>query len=126
MAAFRKIAVALAALSLALFAVGGSAAFSSIGLLIASRAKNGVVAGALGNLINYPSLLFCGVFFPVSRFPEVFQPVIHALPLTAVNDGMRAILMDGQPLLAVWREALVLGAWALGAFAVSLKAFRWV
>jgi ABC-type multidrug transport system permease subunit len=66
-----------------------------------------------------------GVFFSSARFPEAVQPAIRALPLTALNDAMRAIMIDGAGWSAVAHPVLVLVAWGLVSFVVALRFFRW-
>jgi ABC-2 type transport system permease protein len=66
-----------------------------------------------------------GVFFPSDRFPEIVQPLIKLLPLTACIDGLRAIINDGAGLGTVIQPALVLIAWTVVCFALALKLFRW-
>jgi ABC-2 type transport system permease protein len=51
--------------------------------------------------------------------------VIHALPLTALNDALRAVMLDGASAAAIGHELAILGAWATGCFAIALKVFRW-
>ena len=48
-----------------------------------------------------PMWIFSGVFFSYERFPEVVHPFIRALPLTALNDALRAIILQGEPGVAV-------------------------
>ena len=38
--------------------------------------------------------IFSGVFFSYERFPKIFLPAIRALPLTALNDALRAAQSD--------------------------------
>jgi ABC-type multidrug transport system permease subunit len=66
-----------------------------------------------------------GSFFSYARFPEWLQPAIRALPLTALNDAMRAVMNEGAALVAVTPQLGVLAAWGLGCFALALKLFRW-
>jgi ABC-type multidrug transport system permease subunit len=100
-------------------------AFSGIGLLIASRAQNSQSAAGLMNLVTLPMFLLSGVFFSAGNFPDWMQPVVKALPLTALNDGLRAVLLDGKPLAGVVLELGILVGWGAGAFLVALKIFRW-
>jgi ABC-type polysaccharide/polyol phosphate export permease len=72
-----------------------------------------------------PMWILSGVFFASSNFPDVMQPVIHALPLTALIDALRAIVNEGATLASQWRELAILYAWAGGCFALALKLFRW-
>jgi ABC-type multidrug transport system permease subunit len=112
-------------LVLALLAFLGAAAFSGIGLLIASRAQNQQTVGGLINLVLLPMMLLSGVFFPASNFPDAMQPLVRLLPLTALNDGMRAVLNEGAGLAAVAPQAAVLAVTSLLAFGLALKLFRW-
>jgi ABC-type multidrug transport system permease subunit len=77
------------------------------------------------NLILLPMWLLSGSFFSYERFPEVIHPLVRALPLTAINDGLRAIMSRGAGLATLNVELLVLGLWAVLSFAVALKVFRW-
>ena len=73
----------------------GALTFAGLGLLIASRAQNTQTVNGLINLVQMPMFVASGVFFSSARFPEVLQPFIRALPLTALNDALRGIMIDG-------------------------------
>jgi ABC-type polysaccharide/polyol phosphate export permease len=103
----------------------GALTFAGLGLLTASRAQNTQTANGLINLVQMPMFLLSGVFFSSERFPEALQPVIRALPLTALNDALRAVMIDGAGLTAVARPMLIVCAWGFGSFALALKLFRW-
>ena len=102
-----------------------SLAFASLGLLIASRAQTMEGASGLMNLVMLPMWIFSGVFFSAARFPDQIQPVIQALPLTAVINALRANILRGAGLGAVAAELAIIGAWLLLSFAMALKLFRW-
>jgi ABC-2 type transport system permease protein len=112
--------VALAAITLA-----GMMAFTGLALLIASRTESTEVAGGLMNLVQLPMWLLSGAFFDYTRFPEVAHPFIRLLPLTAINDSMRAVMGDGAGLLDCWGQLALLLAWAAVSFGVALRIFRW-
>ncbi len=103
----------------------GSLVFAGVGLLIASRAQNVQTASGLVNLVTLPMLITSGTFFSSARFPDVAQPFVRALPLTALNDAMRAIMLDGATLSNVAPRLLVLAAWGGASFLLSLWLFRW-
>jgi len=44
-----------------------------------------------------PMFMLCGVFYPISTFPEVMQQLVHILPLTHAVELTRPII-TGQPL----------------------------
>ena len=96
-----------------------------MGLLVASRAKTIETVSGLMNLVMLPMWVLSGVFFSAERFPEVVQPAIKLLPLTAMNDALRAVMLEGKTLLEAGREIGILAAWGLSSFAIALKIFRW-
>jgi ABC-2 type transport system permease protein len=106
-------------------AVLGSLSFAGLGLLTAARAQNTQTANGLINLVQMPMLLCSGVFFSSARFPAPLQPVIRALPLTALNDALRAIMIDGAGVVAVARPLAIVAAWGLVSFVLALRLFRW-
>src|SRR5581483_6523234 len=89
--------------------VTGAVAFMGVGLLTASRAQTSEAINGLMNLVMLPMYVFSGVFFSSERFPESFQPVIKALPLTALNDALRGVMNDGESLAALVPVALNVG-----------------
>jgi ABC-type multidrug transport system permease subunit len=100
-------------------------AFSALGLLIASRAKTVEGVSGLMNLVMMPMWIFSGVFFSSSNFPQMVQPLIKALPLTAVNDALRANMLEGTQITALSLEMAVILAWLVVSFVLALKLFRW-
>lgn len=102
-----------------------SLSFASLGLLIASRAQTMEGASGLMNLAMLPMWIFSGVFFSASRFPQAIQPLIQALPLTAVINALRANVLRGAGLPAVAPELGIILAWMVVSFALALKLFRW-
>jgi len=109
-----------------LLAVLGAMCFAGIGLLTASRARTTETANGLMNLIMMPMWILSGVFFSSANFPAAMQPFIRVLPLTALNDALRAVMLDGASLAAVAGPAAICAAWGVGAFAIALRIFRWL
>jgi ABC-2 type transport system permease protein len=99
--------------------------FGAIGLLVASRAQTIEGVSGLMNLVMLPMWIFSGVFFSASRFPAALQPAIQLLPLTAVNDALRGVMLEGVGLAGVGGELAILGGWMVLAFALALRLFRW-
>jgi ABC-type multidrug transport system permease subunit len=99
--------------------------FAGLGLLISSRAQNSQTAAGLMNLVTLPMFLLSGVFFSAGNFPDWMRPLVKALPLTALNDGLRAVILDGKPLTALPLELGILAAWGIGSFLLALRVFRW-
>jgi len=112
-------------INIAIVSLVGALAFGSLGLLLGSRVRTLEGISGLMNLTSVPMWVLSGVFFSASRFPEPFQPLIQALPLTALVDAMRAVVLEGATLRELWPELAVLGGWALAPFAIALGIFRW-
>jgi ABC-type multidrug transport system permease subunit len=77
------------------------------------------------NLVMVPMWIFSGTFFSTERFPAVLQPFVQALPLTALNDALRGVMLDGAGMAALGPELAILAAWGAVAFVVAVKVFRW-
>lgn len=105
--------------------VMGALSFGGIGLLVASRAKTVEAVSGLMNIVMLPMWLLSGVFFSADNFPAAMQPLIRALPLTALNDALRATMIDGAGLAGVAGRIGVLAAWGVTCFLVALRIFRW-
>ncbi|HTW56797.1 MAG TPA: ABC transporter permease [Terriglobales bacterium] len=103
----------------------GSLTFGGVGLLTASRAQKIESISGLINLVMMPMWIFSGVFFSYERFPAVIHPLIKALPLTALNDALRASILQGTPLLQQWPRLLVMILWGGISFVLAMKWFRW-
>jgi ABC-type multidrug transport system permease subunit len=111
--------------SLALLSLLGALAFGGLGLLLASRARTIEAVSGLMNLVMLPMWVLSGVFFASTNFPDAMQPFIHALPLTALNDALRAVVNEGVSLAALGQEIAILLTWGLVSFGLSLRLFRW-
>jgi ABC-type multidrug transport system permease subunit len=111
--------------SIAAVCVIGAFTFTGLGLLAASRPKTLEAISGVLNLTMVPMWVLSGVFFSASNFPPAFQPVIQALPLTALNDALRAVILEGAPLAQVGSELVRLVVWAVVTFVLALKLFRW-
>lgn len=103
----------------------GSLTFGGVGLLTASRAQKIESISGLINLVMMPMWIFSGVFFSYERFPAVIHPLIKVLPLTALNDALRASILEGTPLTHQWTRLAVLALWGGISFLLALKWFRW-
>ncbi len=105
--------------------VFGSLSFSALGLLIGARVRTTEAASGITNLVTLPMWIFSGVFFSSARFPAFAQPFIKALPLTALNDALRANMLQGSSLAQLAPQLIPLGVCLLLCFTLALKLFRW-
>jgi ABC-2 type transport system permease protein len=100
----------------------GTAAFSALGLLMAGTLRaEATLAGA--NLVYLLLLVLGGVAFPLTDFSTGLRNVLELLPISALSDGLRTVLLSGRSVpLHDWLTLIV---WtALGATAAA-RFFRW-
>lgn len=109
-------------LSAVLLVLTATAAFSSLALLLAGTLRAEATLAA-ANLVYVMLLGLGGVVFPTERLGETIQPVLTALPITALVDGLRATLNEGAALPL--GPLLVLLAWAVLGAALASRYFRW-
>ncbi len=112
-------------LAFALVCALGALTFAGMGLLVASRARTIEGVSGLMNVVMLPMWICSGIFFSTARFPDAMQPWVHALPLTAINDALRAVMLDGSPLTAIGGELAIMTGWGLATFGAALALFRW-
>lgn len=103
----------------------GAMAFTGLGLLTAARPRTIEGISGIMNLVMVPMWIFSGIFFSTERFPDALQPFVQALPLTALNDALRGVMLDGAGLWSIGHELALLGAWGVVSFSLALKFFRW-
>jgi len=110
---------------IALLSLLGAFVFSGLGLLVASRARKIETVSGLMNLVMLPMFVLSGIFFSADRFPAAVQPFVKALPLTALNDALRAVILEGADLSSQWARLLLLAGWGAVSFLLALRVFRW-
>jgi len=112
-------------LLLSLVCLLGALTFSGLGILVASRTKTIEGVSGLMNLVMVPMWIGSGIFFSAERFPELVQPFVQALPLTALIDALRGVINHGASLVEIGGELAILSVWMTVSFAIALRIFRW-
>lgn len=103
----------------------GTITFLAFGFGIAGWAKDENQAAPVANLVSFPMLFLSGTFFPREAFPEYLKRITDVLPLTFLADGLRQIANEGASLWAVRGDILGLAIWALIAFVIAVRVFKW-
>jgi ABC-type multidrug transport system permease subunit len=111
--------------ALAIVAVLGALSFGGVAILVASRAQNVESVTGLMNAVMLPMFVLSGVFFSAAHFPASMQPLIALLPLSALNQALRAVMVEGAALGAVVAPCAVLVVWGVVGYASGLRLFRW-
>jgi ABC-2 type transport system permease protein len=103
----------------------GSAIFLAVGFAIAGWAKNEDQAAPVANLVSLPMMFLSGVFFPREAMPDFLADITQFMPLTYVNEALRAIVNEGAGLLSLGSQLLGMGVWAVITFVLAVVMFRW-
>ncbi len=112
-------------LTLGLVAIVGAMTFGGIGLLTAARPRTIEGVSGIMNVVMVPMWIASGVFFASSNYPDPLQPLIRAMPLTALIDALRGVMLHGEGLVTIGPELLILVAWTGASFVLALRLFRW-
>jgi imidazolonepropionase-like amidohydrolase/ABC-type multidrug transport system permease subunit len=112
-------------LSLVAFIAIGSAAFRSIGLIIASVADSAAEAQILIQILYLPMLFMSGTTFPAANLPKWIQTISGYMPATYLKSGMQGIIQNGESLVANGSSVAALLATFIVGFIISFKIFRW-
>ncbi len=106
---------------LAVLVVLGTAAFGSLGLLIAGALRAEATL-AVANLVYVLLLVGGGILVPLDQYPDSARSVLELLPSGALAEGLRVAFASGSPCLT---PVVVLVAWAAVAAAATARTFRW-
>lgn len=112
-------------LSITLFISIGVIAFRAIGMIIAAVVNSAQEANILTQILYLPMLFLSGATFPVSIMPVWVQTIAQFLPATYLYQGMQAILIGGQGVLANLASVFALLITLAVALIVGTKLFRW-
>jgi ABC-2 type transport system permease protein len=105
-----------------LLLVLGTAAFSGLGLLMAGTLRAEATLAA-ANLVFLLLLVGGGVIVPMEKFPGGIRSVLELLPISALSDGLRAVLQHGAS--TPWADLGVLAVWAGIGLGAAARFFRW-
>lgn len=100
-------------------------AMSGIGILSASFIMVLKRGDPVSFMFSSLSTLLGGVYYPISVLPGWLQTLAQFFPLTHALEAMRLALLSGASLADLWREALILAAFAAILLPLSMVAFRW-
>jgi ABC-2 type transport system permease protein len=109
-------------LSALLLVVAGTAAFCSLGLLMAGTLRAEATLAA-ANLVYLLLLVTGGIAVPLRDFPAGLRPALELLPSGALAEGLRDVLRDGSGLPV--QHLLVLLVWAAVGGLLAARLFRW-
>lgn len=97
----------------------------SLGIFISVRTSSQQVAmliSLMGMLL--PTVLFSGFMFPIENMPVPLQVFSNIVPAKWFYLVVKAIMIKGLGITAIWKESLILAAMTLFLLFISLKNFN--
>ena len=97
----------------------------SLGLLVSTIANTQMAALLISAMVMMmPILMLSGMLFPIENLPEFFRIISNIVPARWYIDAIRKMMIQGLPLVAVWKNCAILLTMTVALLAVSLKKFN--
>jgi len=97
----------------------------SLGLLVSTIANTQMAALLISAMVMMmPILMLSGMLFPIENLPKFFQVVSNIIPARWYIDAVRKMMIQGLPLVAVWKNGIILLSMTVILLGVSLKKFN--
>ncbi len=103
----------------------GLIVFMGFGFIVSGLAKNDSAIPPFANLITLPQFLISGTFFSIDVFPKWLRGIAQAMPLTHLNNSLRAVAFAGANLWDERWEIGILLLWGIVVYAIAIKVFKW-
>ena len=107
-----------------LLIIAGTLEFTSLGMVLGIFVRDPETGAAVANAIGFPMMFLAGSFFPLDVMPPFLQTIARGLPLTYINEGLRASMVIGNESTA-FTNLLVTTAFALVFFVVAARGLSW-
>ena len=112
-------------LQMIFLAIIGLLSFLGLGLVVTSLADSEDAIAPIANLVTLPQFLLSGAFFPIDSFPAFLKPIAQVMPMTFLNDAMRAVAFEGAGIEAVLPKLLGLLIWGIISYIIAIRIFKW-
>lgn len=97
----------------------------SLGLLVSTIATTQMAALLISAMVMMmPILMLSGMLFPIENLPKFFQVVSNIVPARWYIDAVRKMMIQGLPIVAVWKNCVILLGMTVVVLGVSLKKFN--
>ena len=97
----------------------------SLGILISSITDSQQVAMMISLVaLMLPTILLSGFVFPVENMPAILQVLCHLMPPKYFITIIKSIMLQGNGILYVWRETLILMGFTAFFLAISIRKFK--
>ena len=107
-----------------LLIIAGTFEFTSLGMVLGIFVRDPGTGEALANAIGFPMMFLAGSFFPIDAMPPFLRTLARGLPLTYINEGLRATMVFGNDGTALTYLLITLG-FAVVFFVVGARGLSW-
>lgn len=107
-----------------LLIIAATLEFTSMGMALGIFVRDPETGAAIANAIGFPMMFLAGSFFPVDLMPAFLQSFARVLPLTYVNEGLRATMVLGNEGTALVDLLVTLG-FAIVFFVIAARGLSW-
>jgi ABC-2 type transport system permease protein len=98
--------------------------FVGFGIMVSARVSTQEDYTQMVMPFTMPMMFVSGVFYPIETMPWIFQKIAYLVPLTYANDALRAVMLKGAGLGAIWLDVAVLLGFTLVFFALGVTRFN--
>ena len=102
----------------------GALCFVGFGIMISARVSTQEDYMQMVMPITMPMMFVSGVFYPIETMPWIFQKLAYIMPLTYVNDALRAVMLKGVGIGGIWIDIVVLLGFTALFFALGVTRFN--
>ena len=97
----------------------------SLGLLVSTIATTQMAALLISAMVMMmPILMLSGMLFAIENLPKFFQVVSNIVPARWYIDAVRKMMIQGLPIVAVWKNCVILLGMTVAVLGISLKKFN--
>ena len=98
----------------------------ALGLLISSVTRTQVAAMLVsGLMLMMPTMLLSGMIFPIESMPVILQWISDILPARWYIQAVRKLMIEGVPVVLVYKEIGILLLMATVLITISIKKFKY-
>jgi len=97
----------------------------TLGLMISTLVSSQVAAMMISGIgLMMPVMIFSGMMFPIESMPAALRWIPNFIPAKWYIEGVRKLMIEGTPVIYVWKEFAALSVMAVVLLVVSLKKFQ--
>lgn len=95
-----------------------------VGLFVSTTARTQQQAMMTAYFIALPTMILSGLMFPIESMPKFVQGLTYLVPLRYFLVIVRSIFLKGSGFMELWQNILLLSAYGLIVFALSVWRFQ--